>query len=136
MHHVFINKVMGSRVLIISNANELVRVKPERVVYVKSDGNYSTMVLHDKTEHIFTMNLAHCQELIEQQMGKEAERFIRIGKQLIVNKDYIFKVNVNKQQLIMSDMALNQAFTLQASKEALKQLKAYMESKAGKEEKL
>jgi hypothetical protein len=36
----------------------------------------------------------------------------------------------------MSDMALNQAFKLQASKEALKQLKAYMESKAGKEEKL
>ena len=62
---------MGSKVLIISNTNELVRVKPERVVYVESDGNYSTMVLHDKTEHVFTMNLAHCQELIEQQLGKE-----------------------------------------------------------------
>lgn len=119
---------MGSKVIIISNTNELLRLKPERVVYIESDGNYSMMVLHDKTEHIFTMNLAHCQELIEQQMGKEAERFIRIGKQLIVNKDYIFKVNVNKQQLIMSDMALNQAFTLSASKEALKQLKTYLES--------
>ena len=105
-------------------------------MYVKSDGNYSTMVLHDKTEHVFTMNLAHCQELIEKQLGKEAETFIRIGKQLIINREYIFKINVNSQTLIMSDMALNQAFTLQASKEALKQLKAYMESKAGKEEKL
>ena len=128
--------MMGSRVLIISNVNELVRVKPERVAYVKSDGNYSTMVLHDKTEHVFTLNLAHCQELIEKQLGKEAETFIRIGKQLIINREYIFKVNVNSQTLIMSDMALNQAFTLQASKEALKQLKAYMESKTGKEEKL
>lgn len=127
---------MGSRVLIISNVNELVRVKLERVVYVKSDGNYSTMVLHDKTEHVFTMNLAHCQGLIEKQLGKEAETFIRIGKQLIINREYIFKINVNSQTLIMSDMALNQSFTLQASKEALKQLKAYMESKAGKEEKL
>jgi hypothetical protein len=36
----------------------------------------------------------------------------------------------------MSDMALNQTFTLQASKEALKQLKAYMETKAGKEVRL
>lgn len=127
---------MGNRVLIISNANELVRVKAERVVYIKSDGNYSTMVLHDKTEHVFTMNLAHCQDLIEKQLGKEAETFIRIGKQLIINREYIFKINVNSQILIMSDMALNQAFTLQASKEALKQLKAYMESKAGKDEKL
>ena len=136
LHRTIINKVMGSKVLIISNVNELVRVKPERVVYVKSDGNYSTMVLHDKTEHVFTMNLAHCQELIEKQLGKEAETFIRIGKQLIINRDYIFKINVNSQTLIMSDMALNQAFMLQASKEALKQLKVYMESKAGKEEKL
>lgn len=124
---------MGSKVLIISNTNELVRVKPERVVYVESDGNYSTMVLHDRTEHLFTMNLAHCQQLIEQQLGKEAETFIRIGKQLIVNRAYIFKINVNNKQLIMADMALNEAFTLQASKEALKQLKTYLESTIGKE---
>ncbi len=127
---------MGSKVIIISNTNELVRVKPERIVYIESDGNYSTVVLHDKTEHVFTMNLAHCQQLIEQQLGKDAEIFIRIGKQLIINRAYIFKINVNKQQLIMSDMALNHAFTLSASKEALKQLKIYLESTIGKEMKL
>ena len=127
---------VGSKVLIISNANELVRIKPERVVYVESDGNYSTVVLHDKTEHTFTMNLAHCQQLIEEQLGKEAETFIRIGKQLIVNRAYIFKINVNRQQLVMADMILNAAFTLQASKEALKQLKAYLESTIEKEAKL
>lgn len=127
---------MGNKVLIISNTNELVRVKPERIVYVESDGNYSTMVLHDKTEHVFTMNLAHCQQLIEEQLGKGAETFIRIGKQLIINRAYIFKINPTKQQLIMSDMALNHAFTLSASKEALKQLKIYLESTIGKEAKL
>ena len=119
---------MSNKEIIISNTNELVRVKPERVVYVESDGNYSTMVLHDKTEHVFTMNLAHCQQLIEKQLGKDAEIFIRIGKQLIINRGYIFKININRQQLVMADMALNEAFTLQASKEALKQLKAYLES--------
>ena len=127
---------MSNRVLIISNANELVRVKPERIVYIESDGNYSTMVLHDKTEYVFTMNLAHCQQLIEDQLGKEADRFIRIGKQVIINREYIFKINVNKLTLMKSDMALNHAFTLSASKEALRQLKIYLESVAGKEEKL
>lgn len=124
---------MSNKEIIISNTNELVRVKPERVVYVESDGNYSTMVLHDKTEHLFTMNLAHCQQLLEEQLGKEAATFIRIGKQLIVNRAYIYKINVNKQQLVMSDMALNHAFSLQASKEALKQLKALLEFEKGKE---
>ncbi|MBQ9229879.1 MAG: LytTR family transcriptional regulator [Prevotella sp.] len=127
---------MGSKVIIISNANELVRVQPERVVYIMSDGNYSTMVLHDKTEHVFTLNLAHCQQLIEEQLGRGAETFIRIGKQLIVNRAYIFKININKQQLTMADMVLNDAFTLSASKEALKQLKVYLESTIGKEAKL
>ena len=123
---------MSNKVLIISNSNELVRVKPERIVYVVSDGNYSTLVLHDKTEQVFTMNLAHFQQMIEEQLGKEAMTFIRIGKQLIINRAYIFKINPNKQQLIMSDMDKNIAFDLQASKEALKQLKALIESEEGK----
>ena len=124
---------MSNKVLIISTVNELVRVKSERVVYINSDGNYSTMVLHDKSEHVFTMNLAHCQQLIEDQLGKEAETFIRLGKQLIINREYIFKINVNRQVLVMADMALNHVFSLTASKEALRQLKTYMESKTGKE---
>ncbi len=123
---------MSNKILIISNSNELVRVKPERIVYVESDGNYSTLVLHDKTEQVFTMNLAHFQQMIEEQLGKEAMTFIRIGKQLIINRAYIFKINPNKQQLIMSDMDKNIAFDLQASKEALKQLKALIESEEGK----
>jgi len=127
---------MSNKVLIISNSNELVRVRPERIVYVVSDGNYSTMVLHDKTEQVFTMNLAHFQQMIEEQLGRDAMTFIRIGKQLIVNRAYIFKINPNKQQLIMSDMDVNIAFDLQASKEALKQLKVLIESETGKEAKL
>jgi DNA-binding LytR/AlgR family response regulator len=123
---------VSNKILIISNSNELVRVKPERIVYVESDGNYSTLVLHDKTEQVFTMNLAHFQQMIEEQLGKEAMTFIRIGKQLIINRAYIFKINPNKQQLIMSDMDKNIAFDLQASKEALKQLKALIESEEGK----
>lgn len=123
---------MSNKILIISNSNELVRVKPERIVYVESDGNYSTLVLHDKTEQVFTMNLAHFQQMIEEQLGKEAMTFIRLGKQLIVNRAYIFKINPNKQQLYMSNSEVNIAFDLQASKEALKQLKALIESEEGK----
>lgn len=113
--------------IIISTTNELVRVLPERIVYISSDGNYSTMVLHDKTDHLFTFNLSHFQKLIEQQLKEEACRFIRIGKSLIINRDYIYRINLTKQQLVMSDMALNQAFVLSASKEALKQLKQLLE---------
>ena len=72
------------KLLIISTANELIRVKPERVVYISSDGNYSTMMLHDKTEHLFTFNLSQCQKIIESQLKEDASTFIRIGKSLII----------------------------------------------------
>ena len=102
---------MSNKVLIMSNSNELVRIRPERIVYVESEGNYSTFVL-------------------------EAMTFIRLGKQLIVNRAYIFKINPTRQQLIMSNTEVNNAFTLQASKEALKQLKTLLESEKGKEDRL
>jgi len=82
------------------------------------------------------MNLAHCQQLMEEQLGKDAMTFIRIGKSLIVNRVYIFKINVSKQQLVMSNSSINQAFTLQASKEALRQLKELVEKEKVKEGKL
>ena len=119
--------IMG-KPIIISNSNELVRMKPERIIYVASDGNYSTFVLHDRTEQVFTMNLARSMEVIVEQLGKGASTFIRIGKSLIVNRTYIYRVNVTRQQLVMSDMDSNEAFTLQASKEALRQLKELLES--------
>ena len=114
--------------LIISTSNELLRVAAAQIIYISSDGNYSTMVLHDKTEHLFTFNLSHFQKLIEKQLKDEASQFIRIGKSLIINRDYIYRINLTKQQLVMSDMALNQAFMLSASKEALKQLKQLLEN--------
>ena len=37
-------------------------------------------------------------------MKTDASLFIRIGKGLIINREYIYKVNVGKQSLILSDM--------------------------------
>lgn len=113
--------------IVITSVNELIRVHPRQIVYISSDGNYSTMVLHDQSEHLFTFNLAHFQHIIEKQMKEEASIFIRLGKSLIINRTYIYKINIGKQVLVLADMNLKQAFTLSASKEALRQLKILIE---------
>lgn len=114
--------------IVISTANELVRVCPERIVYISSDGNYSTMVLHDKTEQVFSFNLSHFQQIIEKQMKEEAALFIRIGKSLIINREYIYKINISRQLLVLADMKIEHTFALSASKEALRQLKQLLEN--------
>ena len=116
------------RVLVVSNSNELVRMKPERIAYISSDGNYVTVVLHDRTEHVFAFNLLRMQKLVETQLAEEAACFIRIGKSLIINRNYIYKINLTKQELVLSDSRLDGAFT---SREALRQLKELLEKEAG-----
>ena len=77
---------------------------------------------------MLSMNLHQCQMMLEAQLGDDSLlMFIRIGKQLIVNRSYIYQINILKQELVMSDMTFNEVFTLKASKEALKELKAYLE---------
>jgi DNA-binding LytR/AlgR family response regulator len=105
-----------------------VRVSPDRIVYISSDGNYSTLVQTDKTERVFTVNLGDMLKLIESQLKADAQLFIRIGKSLIINRNYIYCIHPYKQQLILSDNCFQHYFELSASKEALKQLKTYIES--------
>jgi len=114
--------------LIITNSNELVRIPTDKIVYILSDGDYSTLVQTDKKEKIFTVNLGSFEILIESQLKDKSETFIRIGRSLIINKNYIYCINPNKQQLILSDRHFQHYFELTASKEALKQLKALIES--------
>jgi len=117
-----------SKYLVLINSNEVVRVSPDRIVYILSDGNYSTMTLVDKEEHVFSFNLASFEKTIEQQLGTDAQTFIRLGKSLIINGRYIYYVNVSKQQIILSDSTFPNKFTLSASKEALKALKTVLEN--------
>ena len=114
--------------VIIFTANELIRIQPEVIVYAISEGNYTTVVLMDLTEHLFAFNLSHLEDLLHEQLGEEDAMFIRTGKRLIINRDCIYKVNISKQQLILADIRNNRSFSLSASKVALRQLKSYLES--------
>lgn len=87
------------------------------------------MVLIGKEEHLFTINLGTFEKIIERQLDSEAMIFIRLGKSLIINSNYIYYINVTKQQLILSDTSFTEKFTLSASKEALKTLKNLLEQK-------
>ena len=112
--------------LVISTATDLVRVAPEKIVYISSDGNYSTLVLANDETRVLTLQLGQVERLIESQLGKEGNTFIRIGRSLIINRSYIYYINVSKQKLTLSD---NERFshTLSASREALGQLKSLLE---------
>jgi len=121
---------MLKKYLIISTNNDLVRIAPERIVFISSDGNYSNIVLTDNETRMLTFQLGQIEVMIREQLGTlESGLFIRIGRGLIINRNYIYYINVQSQKLILSD---NNRFThtVSASKEALKQLKDLIEKEA------
>lgn len=117
------------RQLVISTSIDLVRIAPEKIVYIASDGNYSTLVQADNEVRMLSFQLGQIEKMIASQLGSEGNVFIRIGKSLIINSSYIYYINIPKQKLILSDVAsFNHMVT--ASKEALKQLKDLLEKEA------
>lgn len=118
---------LNSRILVRTSV-ELSRILTDRIVYVHSDGNYSTFVIANGDERTVTLQLGEIEELMSEQLESNGNNFIRIGRCLIVNYNYIYHINVSRQQLILSDNATF-TYTLSASKEALKKLKEYVEEK-------
>lgn len=112
--------------LILSNANELVRFAAGSLVYVSSDGNYSDFVTCDGAKRTMTIQLGVVEELMDRQLQNMQNVFMRIGKSLIVNLHFLHYINPARKQIVLSD-SHTFTFTLEASREALKQLKDYVE---------
>ncbi|MDE6277096.1 MAG: LytTR family transcriptional regulator [Muribaculaceae bacterium] len=115
--------------LLFSSSTELVRVSTAALVYITAEGNYSTAYLADGGEYVLTLQLGQIERRIEEQAGSDDGHFIRIGKSLIVNKDYITYINPGRQRLILSD-GRSFKHELSASREALKSLKEFLEQEA------
>ena len=122
---------MINNILTFSTSSELIRVPSEAVVLFSAEGNYSVLSLADGSEHVLTLQLGQIERKLMDFVTSGDKRFIRIGKSLIINRDYISYINPARQKLILSDCRTFKRETT-ASREALKALKEYIE----KEEKL
>ena len=112
--------------LVFSNANELISVPSAKVIFVEADGNYSSLFMADGDYFVLTIQLGQIERKMAEMDNVGENIFIRIGKSLIVNRDYITYINPARQKLVLSDC---QKFRreLSASREALKTLKDFLE---------
>lgn len=115
--------------IVYSTSTEFIRIPVEAIVYVSADGNYSCITMADGEVHMLTLQLGHVVQLIEKSVNKRDNRFLRMGKSLIINKEYVTVINPSRQKLILSDSRTFR-YELQASKESLKFFKEHMEKEA------
>ena len=116
-----------NKVIVISKGTELLRIPAHRLVYIQADGNYSEVVTQDNRKRIVSFQLGQIEDMIGDQLGDEGSSFIRLGRGLIINLDFVYWVDVAKQALILSDCA-GCYHELSASREVLIKLKAYVDA--------
>lgn len=112
--------------LIFTTTTEIVRVPADSVVFITADGNYSAITLADGENFVLTLQLGQIERRIAEMLDKDDHRFIRIGKSLIVNRDFIAFIHPVRQKMILSDCR-NFRHEVSASKDALKALKELLE---------
>ena len=105
-----------------NSRDELQRIEVSKIVYFEADGNYTTIVMINKLRASVGMNLGEMERVLAAQIGDESQRFMRIGKRFIVNMNYIYQVDIQKQVLMLSDCE-HFLFQMPVSKEALKTVK-------------
>lgn len=115
--------------LIFKWRDELIQVNPDDIVYFQADGNYCTMMLVSRKEQLLTMNLSKVQLVLEEQLGSQSTLFERIGRDLIIRKEYLYSIQILRQKLILAVTNSEKYFELHVSKDALKKLKINQETK-------
>lgn len=120
-----------SQSLLFSTSTELICVPSDAVVFIAADGNYSAITTADRENYVLTMQLGQIEKRISERIDATDNRFIRIGKSLIVNREFISFINVNRQKLVLSDCRTFRQ-EVSASREALKALKEFLEKEAMK----
>lgn len=117
--------------LVFNTSTEVLRVPADAVVFVTADGNYSDLTTADGEDFVLTMQLGQIEKRLAEMLDDNDNRFIRIGKSLIVNRDYITFINPTRQKLLLSDCRTFRR-EVSASKDALRALKEYVEKEVQK----
>lgn len=115
------------RFLTISSGTELLRFPSEILMYITAEGNYSEVFIKDGKSRLVSYQLGQMEDLIGDQLGEDESPFIRIGKSLIVNRDFIFLIDISDQELTIADWN-GKYYKLKASRKALSELKLILEN--------
>lgn len=88
--------------LYFDSRDELTCVDTDLVAVVQANGNYSRVIYITKREVMLTCGISKLETILRSNNSKK-NRFIRLGRSFIINHSFLHKIDVLKQQLVLSD---------------------------------
>ena len=106
--------------LCLNSRDELIIVNLDKVACIQANGNYTNIIYIDGLKVMFSIGLSKMEELIKTDYPKNhPSPFVRMGRSLIINQTYLIRINILKQQMVLSDFG-NHHYTLTIPKQLLK----------------
>lgn len=81
--------------------DELTAVDSENIAVIQANGNYSKIVTIYRKEIMLTSGITKVEEVLKS-VNDARSRFVRIGRSLVVNHSYLQKIDLIKQQMVLS----------------------------------
>lgn len=116
--------------LVFQSRDELAKFELAKVVYFESNSNYTKVFYPNGCTLSVIASLGFIENLLSNMDNVVAKKFLRVGRFLIINTDFLFRINILHQQLILTDGVSPQTFTLKASKSSLRSLKNLFKDRA------
>ncbi|MDE6361274.1 MAG: LytTR family transcriptional regulator [Muribaculaceae bacterium] len=107
----------------LNSRDELIILDLERVAFFQANGNYTLLTYLSGQKQLLTLGLSKIETVIRAATPPgHRGTFLRLGRSLIVNKQYIITISVTKQKLYLGDYTCPM-FGISVSKPLLKALK-------------
>ena len=128
------HNMRSSNYLYLNTRDTFYRLDINKIVLFQAQGNYTTFILANKHKGMLGVNLGRMSAILNERLGDNAARFARIGRNFIINLTLVYKIDLIKKTIIMSDNATF-AYQLSVSKEAVRQLRDIFVNPMAKEDK-
>ena len=81
--------------------DELTAIDSENIAVVQANGNYSKIVTIYRKEIMLTSGITKVEGVLKS-VNDTKSRFVRVGRSLVVNHSYLQKIDLIKQQMVLS----------------------------------
>lgn len=123
---------MNTYFFVFTNRDIFLRIPLNNIVYFEAEGNFSVVTTINKLKQSIYANLGQVENILKEYISNhdnEDDIFIRIGRSLIVNRNYIYMINTIKKEVTMSDCK-SFVFKFNCSKDSLKKLREQLGDKS------
>lgn len=107
--------------IIFNSRDELICLDVDMIAAVQADGNYSRIIYINKHEINITRGISEIEERLKKHNSKK-NRFIRLGRSILINHVFLEKIDLQRQTLILTDCGTNE-IRINLSKKILKPYK-------------